>query len=336
MGYSWMLIGVSVCSAAIASAQPAVRPTLDETLRSIRTAYSLAQPYEVKCRIFAPAPPGQQEPGEDAEPLQYKRVRAAPDGSVLCDDTHPVQMAAIGMQSGTIYRGDSWVRFSKGNEGVRQEVGPELAKSMPILYAPSALGFAVSSWASLDAASEVVDDKPGFVAVRCPTSGYTFHVDTSDWTVTSWTEETKGLRVEATFEEFQPRGPFKARFPRRLRTTATSSKEPAAPFSTLVIFGQPTAITLATHEMEWWTYSPTATDLEHTRRYGPGDKLLADDIQPIEQMNPRPGVDAMIVTGGAGKPRLPVQDNRLRNWLLGVGVACVVVAIAVAIRRRLA
>jgi hypothetical protein len=270
------------------------------------------------------------------ELLSQTMVKAGQDGSVLADSTDPIQRRVYGLRSASLYIKDSVIRVAAEKEAVIQSLPLGASEVMSSSVAPHNLARAVRFWIEDDGEAVLSEQPGGRVMVTLARKRVrTFLIDSMDWTLLEWSETSGKISVVSQVTEFQPGLLAKARFPRRVRMTATHLDGSQPPFVSQVTFSEPVATSFAPEETQWWTYSATAVSADGSARFGPGNVPLppaasatptdADTVPSAEKLDMKMTESGKIV---------PVAPDHARNILFVLGMILFMVAGFVYWRQR--
>lgn len=340
-----MSVAVSPCCA---SAQQAIDP--QAMIRKVESAYAFDASYEVIAEVFsilsASAAPEGQSPGQlracRGNRLQPVIVTCHPHFGELIDKTDPIQHRSAMGPFGELFTSDAFYSVNpQHRDSVRTVVPSKLAiRGMSALYVPTGIPYLVK-WKAESGAGRAEHGADGLIHLRLGDSE--FLVEESDSTVVGWSElSPNGVETVVRFVEWQSSPVTPARFPKLGYTKSRVSKDKPY-YYTIVEFRAPTLRPeLAKKDFEWWTYAPTATDSRTGVVYGPNDVQIATAslVQP-----PRPSAppqafqtDPKSVQANAedpANPILPMRHNRAVVVLRVLGVVCLLLAMAWAIRKRM-
>jgi hypothetical protein len=199
---------------------------------------------------------------------------------------------------------------------------------------------------------EVVQDyeknKAKATITRLTDGGWSYASETSDYTFapdlsfrSSVVTNPVGARQERIVTEDRKSSAMSARFPVRVisRQYAKGSNEPGPTFE--YIYSEPVRTSTPDRSaFEWWTYADRSKEFNGTAVLGPNNIPIvgaeADSVSAASASNEsamhvdRPK-DFALRPDASLKPR---SDSTVNQWLLAIGISCVVMAAAVFIRRR--
>jgi len=320
-----VIVLLCVCSLLLAAVSPS------QVCEQLDAAYRLPIPgYQVQVQTH-------RLDGEVVgELLSQTMVKVGQDGSVLADSTDPIQRRVYGLRSASLYTKDSIVRITAGQDAVIQNLPLGASEAMSSSVAPHNWARAVRFWIEDDGQAVVSEQSDGRLMVTLARKKMrTFLIDPVDWTILEWTETSRNISVVSQVLEFQPGLLAKARFPRRVRMTATHLDGSQPPFVSQMVLSEPVATTFSEEETQWWTYSATAVSADGSTRFGPGNVPLpsAASATPnkADAFSSAAKVDMQLTESGK---IVPVAPDHARKILLVLGMVFCVVAGLVYWRRR--
>jgi hypothetical protein len=335
---------LALIAPAGASAQSA-----DQLLSRVSAAYAPKETYELIGEVYAVKDDAGALEGRspaDVRAMRTQRVRTCivdcmPGVGLLIDNTDPIQRRTAKGPSGYLYLQDGFYSVSPGSrQSLRTRVPDRAALGgMGALYVPTAIPSLLAWRASEGETGTTPESLPGRVCVNTPHAKFT--IDTSDYTVTGWSEGDRStMETTAVFIEWQTSPVCAARFPKLGFTRASRKGKPD--FYTVVDFRAPIKRSdLDASYFKLATYADTIRDDRTGEVFGSDGVKLASFDRDLSRPNSPPDVlreDPATRAANQRDPMAPVLP--LRKWgfpatLRVVGIAALVLAAAWAIRRRI-
>ncbi len=338
-------------------AAPAAPPSVAEVLTAIDRAYDLVGPIGftlAECaagQIMQPVPAAEVArlfgSGEFPPPRSlgdHRVIEYHPVLGIRFEEGHAVTMPIQGPQRVRFLTAGGHTTVDRGaREGRRSSLAADLENALFGQMLPPRLPRFVRLRVGPVESARVEAMEGGVLRLTSGLDGSTVDVDPRDWTVVGWVDRSHAsIEAEGRVLEWHTRSPFRARFP---KTTLGMLRWPGRK-------GVPTAPTYVTYtepktlpgvepaRFEWWSLVPVAVDQRTGARFGPGDALLPSSENPARDAAPRPLRDAdapMFIETPVkpGDPVLPRRRDTARHWLLGAGVGCLSLGLALWIRRAI-
>lgn len=345
--FRMIVLAVSGCSLSSAATAQTDGLPLSELLKKIDSAYQPSSPYVVDSVTYTV--PADTAPVDHPDKIvetgvaiDFFRATVYPREGILLDQTHPkLRDAYVGRPTGTVSRGEMYFAIMPGSRiAASRDLGPEGAIALTAARAPSSIPAAIRTAIADDHHATAMPDGAGRIKILVPKWNIEFTFDAHDFTLLKQVDARGDRRSDTHFTDFQSSSIFKARFPRLVvRTFTTSIGTTTQVQQTWQVFDAPVALPQLNKQIvQWTTYADEARDevtgitllADGSKKTTPppSHSSSSDRDQPskasMEELRVNP--DAVV---------LPQPNRRLQHTLLGAGAACFVAGILWTVRRKL-